>query len=79
MKAKNYSCLLFGFLWWVSTSCDLTDKTPERLFNVIALGSNKISSNFAREFKEIRTQNANGLLKVAAEDRKSFRSAVSCT
>lgn len=56
-------------------SCNLINDTPDQIFQVIGLNTNKIPSSFERVFKEFRQHKDNGTLKLPSEDGKTMRKA----
>lgn len=73
MTIRNTIFILGIIVSALTSSCNLLDKTPEKVFDTVALNANKIPKDFTRNFKELRQQKANGSLQMPAEDGKSMR------
>ncbi|MFB9079197.1 hypothetical protein ACFFLS_04015 [Flavobacterium procerum] len=69
------SSVLFFVLFFCTISCDLVKDSPDTIFQLIGLNSNKIPPSYERVFKELRQQKESKSLNVPSEDGKSMKKA----
>ncbi|MBZ4037592.1 hypothetical protein K6T82_22715 [Flavobacterium sp. 17A] len=66
--------LLFVLIFSI-VSCNFIHDTPDYVFNIIGLNTNKIPISFRRVFKEFRQHKADGTLRLPSDDGKTMKKA----
>lgn len=71
MMKKIVLFLIASFVFSIANSCKGLDDNPEKVFNTIVAGTNKVPGDFKKHFNEIRNQLKAGSLIIVTKENKT--------